>query len=191
MTNRHSRWAWNVISRVISFQLSLAASFKSARGCFKILRQCKGLFALSQRTLRKDGPALGVRVATLCDARGRPLDGDNAHPFPRLLYVFPPLLRILCRDKFFLRRIKILEGHSEYLARRGKRYWRPHCEQNRLIATYSILKLSRSEKKKRRLWHFCLKERRVIMHIRTSSDFNGLDVCILSRTRPWATFKRF
>lgn len=47
--------------------------------------------------------------------RGRPLDGDNAHPFPRLLYVFPPLLRILCRNKFFLRRIKILEGHSEYL----------------------------------------------------------------------------
>lgn len=35
----------------------------------------------------------------------------------RLLYVFPPLLRILCRDKFFLRRIKILEEHSEYLAR--------------------------------------------------------------------------
>lgn len=63
-----------------------------------------------------DGGGTCVYVRRQCTyARGRPLDGDNAHPFPRLLYVFPPLLRILCRNKFFLRRIKILEGHSEYL----------------------------------------------------------------------------
>lgn len=67
---------------------------------------------------RDDGGGGGacVWVRRQCATpRGRPLDGDNAHPFPRLLYVFPPLLRILCRNKFFLRRIKILEGHSEYL----------------------------------------------------------------------------
>lgn len=62
------------------------------------------------------GASACVYVRRQCATpRGRPLDGDNAHPFPRLLYVFPPLLRILCRNKFFLRRIKILEEHSEYL----------------------------------------------------------------------------
>lgn len=48
---------------------------------------------------------------------GQAIRRRQCAPFSRLLYVFPPLLRILCRNKFFLRRIKILEGHSEYLAR--------------------------------------------------------------------------
>ena len=55
-------------------------------------------------------------------------------PFSRLLYVFPPLLRILCRNKFFLRRIKILEGHSEYLARCGD-IDVPRWEQNGCATT--------------------------------------------------------
>lgn len=54
-------------------------------------------------------------ASSVCYASRQAIRRRQCAPFPRLLYVFPPLLRILCRNKFFLRRIKILEGHSEYL----------------------------------------------------------------------------
>lgn len=66
-------------------------------------------------------------------------------PFSRLLYVFPPLLRILCRNKFFLRRIKILEGHSEYLARCGDidvpRWEQNGCAASRPDSSSSIVRI--------------------------------------------------
>ena len=72
-----------------------------------------------------------VQVATMRRPR-QAIRRRQCAPFSRLLYVFPPLSRILCRNKFFLRRIKILEGHSEYLARRGSDIDVPRREQNGL-----------------------------------------------------------
>ena len=85
------------------------------------------------QTLQKDGPAWVVRVHVATMRRPRQaIRRRQCAPFSRLLYVFPPLSRILCRNKFFLRRIKILEGHSEYLAQRGNDIDVPRREQNGL-----------------------------------------------------------
>jgi len=73
--------------------------------------------------------AMRVHVATIRRPR-QAIRRRQCAPFSRLLYVFPPLLRILCRNKFFLRRIKILERHSEYLARARGDIDVPGREQN-------------------------------------------------------------
>jgi len=99
---------------------SIISSCKSARGCLKILLRCKGLRIPSPSERQPCVWAMRVHVATIRRPR-QAIRRRQCAPFSRLLYVFPPLLRILCRNKFFLRRIKILERHSEYLAR-ARRY---------------------------------------------------------------------
>lgn len=97
-----------------SFSLSLARSLS--------LSPSRSLSLYEGRVLRYGKTVLAwvvrVHVATMRRPR-QAIRRRQCAPFSRLLYVFPPLLRILCRNKFFLRRIKILEGRSEYAPRRG------------------------------------------------------------------------